>query len=206
MAKVLLVDDHRIVTLALKHNIDYIGGYDVVGVAHDGGEVLEQIFINKPDIVILDVQLPTIGGDELLPIIKKTSHCKVFMLTGSNNRYLWGRLIKEGADGLAVKSISSEELKVGLDKIMIGEKFVHSYILDSVSDFNEGILLKIPAKKRERLSLIERQYVVLESSCLSENVIADRLNVAVPHLFDIRRSIMSKLGIKRDMDFKSFFL
>lgn len=69
--RIAIIDDHRIVTQAISGLLGQYKDFKVVGVGYDGKSALELVVSQKPDLLILDLQLPGLSGSELLPIVKK---------------------------------------------------------------------------------------------------------------------------------------
>lgn len=110
MARILLVDDHRLFTESLQFLLNTYG-IEVVGVAENGFEAIQKIETLKPDIVLLDVMMPGCNGIQTLKRIKsKTPTVKVVMLTTSEDDEDLFQAIKLGASGYLLKSMDGKEL------------------------------------------------------------------------------------------------
>ena len=105
---VLVVDDHpsfRAVAIALLT----AGGFDVVGEANDGGSALRQIMALRPDLVLLDIQLPDIDGFEVLRRLDLNGEGPAVVLISSRDASDFGQLLREGG---SLGFISKGELSV----------------------------------------------------------------------------------------------
>lgn len=103
--RVLIVDDHQLFADALRHVLDRSDDVDVVGVAHDGGEAVEVAISSRPDVVLMDVGLPTVDGYEAARRLRAIRHAaKVIALTGR----LDDRVRAEAASAGMVGSLSKD--------------------------------------------------------------------------------------------------
>jgi DNA-binding NarL/FixJ family response regulator len=84
--------------------------FQVVGEAGNGRDALDVVHRTRPDVVLLDVNMPGVGGVETVEILRKTESCKVIMLTISKNEEDLFGAIKAGADGYMLKNAAPEEL------------------------------------------------------------------------------------------------
>ncbi|WP_163834338.1 response regulator [Spartinivicinus ruber] len=109
--KVMLVDDEQ-------HVIDYVSelvesvGFSMAGYANGGREALEKLPVLKPDLILLDVTMPGIPGNELVAEIKKRDElAKIIMLTSRNAAYIVKSCINNGARGYILKSQGPEYIR-----------------------------------------------------------------------------------------------
>ncbi|UCH59347.1 MAG: response regulator transcription factor [Anaerolineales bacterium] len=118
--RLVVVDDHALFRSGL---ISLLGGmpeFQVVGEAANGREAIEVVQRLKPDVVLLDVNMPIMGGVETVQALNEGEKCKIVMLTISkNDEDLFGA-IAAGADGYLLKNASPEELCKAIMKIHEG--------------------------------------------------------------------------------------
>ncbi len=118
--RLVVVDDHALFRSGL---ISLLGGmpeFQVVGEAANGRDAVEVIQRLKPDVVLLDVNMPVMGGVETVQALKDSEKCKIVMLTISkSDEDLFGA-IAAGADGYLLKNASPEELCKAILKIHEG--------------------------------------------------------------------------------------
>ncbi|MDF2696582.1 MAG: response regulator [Labilithrix sp.] len=116
MKRVLIVDDHvRFRATARRWLVS--GGFDVVGEAADGAEALGAAARLRPDVILLDVQLPDIDGFEIAARVRSNGHCPTVILTSSRDAAEFGGLVeRSGARGFIPKAeLSSARLTALLD-------------------------------------------------------------------------------------------
>jgi CheY-like chemotaxis protein len=114
--RVLIVDDHvRFRATARRWLVS--GGFDVVGEAADGAEALGAAARLRPDVILLDVQLPDIDGFEIAARVRSNGHCPTVILTSSRDAAEFGGLVeRSGARGFIPKAeLSSARLTALLD-------------------------------------------------------------------------------------------
>lgn len=122
-SRVLVVDDHEVVGAGLKALLAPL--FDVLGPVRDGGHVLSAIKELEPDVVLLDISLPTRSGLDLLPDIRKARpRLPVVMLTGSAD-YVTGRAaLVLGALGFLPKDSGLDELELALRSVLHGKQYL----------------------------------------------------------------------------------
>ena len=118
--RLLVVDDHALFRSGLISLLRGMPEFQVVGEASNGREVLEILSQIAPDVILLDVNMPIMGGVEALQAIKANSTVKVIMLTISkNDDDLFGAIIS-GADGYLLKNSTPDELCKGIQQVYSG--------------------------------------------------------------------------------------
>lgn len=109
--RLVVVDDHALFRAGLVNLLDQMPDLEVVGEAGDGREALEEVQRKHPDVVLLDVNMPVMGGVETVEALKANEDTRILMLTISkHDEDLFGA-IAAGADGYLLKSAEPEELR-----------------------------------------------------------------------------------------------
>ena len=117
--KVMLADDHILMREGIRQLLEFDGTIEVVDEASDGIECLEKITQSKPDILLLDINMPKKNGIDVLEEIKKKNiKVKVLILTVHNEVEYLLRAVDIGADGYILKDSESVELKKAINTIM----------------------------------------------------------------------------------------
>ena len=122
MIRIVVVDDHEIVRKGISAILQADSEFQVVGEASDGKAALRTILETRPDVALVDVRLPEIGGVELCHHIQRESpETKVLILTS----YLDGNLVREcisaGANGYVLKDTASTDLRRSIRQLARGE-------------------------------------------------------------------------------------
>lgn len=194
--RLAIVDDHRLVTQALSNLFSQYPDFKVVGTGFDGKTVLELVVSHQPELLMLDLQLPGISGDELIPILKKAyPNLRVIVLTASQLKQAWQKVLTLGADGIALKSVASEDLISGVRRVMKGEMFIDPVIQDHLSSADSGVFLNLPEELNARITRREREILLLVLNNLTSKQIADKLGISDRTVSKHRENIYHKLGV-----------
>jgi DNA-binding NarL/FixJ family response regulator len=116
----VVVDDHALFRAGLISLLNEMPEYHVVGEAGSGEKAIEVIKKAKPDVVLLDVNMPGIGGVETVRLLKKSEECHIIMLTISKSEEDLFGAIAAGADGYLLKNAEPEELKKAIQLVQQG--------------------------------------------------------------------------------------
>jgi len=193
---VLLVEDHTIVRQGLKRLLEE-RGINVVGEAGDGYQAVRVAKEKHPDIVIMDISLPKLGGiDATRRIKKELPGTKVLMLTiHSEENYIF-KSLDAGASGYLLKDTVADELVNAIEVVERGEIFVSSSIPHRVVDEYREMVRK--GKKIDEFSKLtnrEREVLKLISEGYTSRQIAEMLFISVKTVDNHRANIMNKLDI-----------
>ena len=122
MTRVLLADDHKIVRQGTKLYLESMG-IDVVGEATDGNEAVQMAQKLKPDVVIMDIQMPELTGIEATRRIRyDNENVRVLVLTAYDNPSYIHALLEAGADGFVLKTAELSELLKALKEVAVGKQ------------------------------------------------------------------------------------
>ncbi len=176
---VIIVDDHHVMREALSNLLSMEQGIYVVGEAKDGDEAIKMTKYLKPDVVIMDITMPVLNGEDALRIIKRSMpETKVLILTMHNSKQSVCRALKEGASGYLLKDATSEELVEAIMTVYKGgmalspsiAKFAEKGIIGKHMeiDENEDDLDRLTDRERQILSFIAEGKTNKEiANCLS---------------------------------------
>jgi DNA-binding NarL/FixJ family response regulator len=127
----LIADDHRLMVEGTKQALERAGGFDVVGEAVNGSQVLPLVRRLKPDLVLLDLRMPQMDGLTCLTKIRKEfPDMKVAMLSVSQDPELIQTALKRGANAYIVKSIDPDDLAGALRQALEGNVFTTAGITE----------------------------------------------------------------------------
>lgn len=116
-----VVEDNKLVRLAVTKLIDRIGDFKIVGFADDGRAAVREILDKKPQIAIVDIGLPSLDGIEVTRQIKKAiPNLKVIMLTASDSDRHVVEALDAGADGYVLKEVFGDRLEMAIRSVRIG--------------------------------------------------------------------------------------
>jgi len=198
MVKVLLVDDHELITTAIKALLDAADNITVIGVAKNGEQGILAVEEKRPDIVLMDVEMPGMGGAEACRrILKAHPETKIIGFSQHDNNSVPKQLLKIGAVGFISKNSSSEEMIHTIHKVMAGD----IYLCEDV--FNKFVV-KTKTKDKDNpcsiLSPRESEVVrlILRGKTIQEMVEILRIKDKTINTFRYR--IYKKLGVKNDVE------
>lgn len=120
MIRIVVVDDHALFRSGLISLLGDMGEFQVVGEAANGREALDVVRQTKPDIVLMDVNMPIMGGVETVRALKGHESCRIIMLTISKSDEDLLSAISAGADGYILKNASPEDLKKAILQVHHG--------------------------------------------------------------------------------------
>ena len=136
--RVIIIDDHALFRDGLKGLLEQ-RNIDVAGVAADGKEGIELARDIKPDIVLLDLRMPNMGGLDVLPVLRKDlPETPVVMLTTSNDESDLIKALRTGAQGYLLKDMEPDELVGALRDIEKGKNVVASDLTDALARMVQG--------------------------------------------------------------------
>ena len=123
--KVMLADDHILMREGIRQLLEFDGSIDVVAEANDGEECIEKLLLAKPQILLLDINMPKKNGLEVLKSLKsKKSKLKVLVLTVHNDI---------GVNGYVLKDSESAELKKAIFTVAEGESYIQPSLIPALN-------------------------------------------------------------------------
>ena len=125
MIKVLVVDDHELVRSGISRLLSDAKGIEVVGEAESGEEAVQFAKEYEPDIVLMDIRMPGIGGLEATrKIIRQNEEIQVIAVTACDDNPYASRLLQAGASGYITKGADAEEMVNAILKVKSGQKYI----------------------------------------------------------------------------------
>ncbi len=156
--KVMIADDHVLMREGVRQLLEYDGTIKVISEAADGVECLKNLETLKPDILLLDINMPNKNGIEVLEEIKKSDiDIKILILTVHNEIEYLIKAVDIGVDGYILKDSESAELKKAINYIYNGE----NYIQPSLIPVLNSRLMNRNMDKEKIDSLTKRELEVL---------------------------------------------
>ena len=192
MTRVLLADDHPVVTEGLRRIVASVPGLKVVGEARTGAEVLTQLVRNPVEVLVLDSTLPDRCPLDLLKrIANRWPRTRVLLLGTGPDDPVAVRAIRDGAAGFAAKSQSPLELRAAVERIAAGCRYVHPAVA-------ERLMFAAPGDggpSHESLSGREFEVLCLMGAGRPPREIGPRLGISVKTVATHRARILEKLGL-----------
>src|SRR5262249_25262767 len=135
--RVLLADDHRVVAEGLRGLLDPY--FDVVGIASDGRELLSAAKTLDPDVVVLDISMPSLNGIEAARQLRRTnSRAKLIFLTMHREVTYAARALEAGASGFVLKHSATSELVTAIQEALKGGTYITPQIAGDLYSFRRG--------------------------------------------------------------------
>jgi DNA-binding NarL/FixJ family response regulator len=189
MMRLLIADDHPVFLESLPLLVAKIPGYEVVGKMSNGREVLEFLAHTPVDMVLTDIQMPGMGGIELIGELRRLYPAvKVLMLTMLEDTETVRAALKAGAAGYVLKSASLVVFSKALNAVAAGGTYYSEELLQRLEEVKEG--------GPDGLTDREVEIVRLISAGLKSSEIAKRLFISVNTVDTHRKNIFSKTGVK----------
>lgn len=195
--KILIADDHALVRQGIASFLNMSDAYEVVGEAADGVEAIEAVKKYKPDVVLMDISMPKLGGLEATLEIKKANPAtKILVLTQYEDTVYIRRFFKAGASGYLLKKAVGIELLTALEAVMSGRTYVHPSIATSVVDGYIGYPKGGPVEDMyDSLTDREKQVLKLIAEGYTQKEAADILNISAKTVITHQTNISEKLRI-----------
>ncbi len=195
--RVLIVDDHTIVREGLRMILAQQEDMEVVGEAADGSEAIDKVRRLKPDVVVMDIAMPGLGGLEATPeVLKASPQSKILVLTQHDDVEYIHRFLKMGVAGYVLKKAAGSELVSAVRAVCQGTPVIDPMVLDKVI---KGFVEKPPVAGSEslydQLSEREKQVLKLVAEGKTMQQAADILCLSIKTVMTHRTNIMEKLGI-----------
>lgn len=196
MTTVLIADDHGIVREGLRRLLESETDIDVVGEAGDGEELLRQCERLRPQVVILDITMPKLGGLETLERLRK-SHpsVKAILLSVHSDPPFVQSAVSLGADGYLLKNGPAADVIEAVKAVIRGGSFFSPPIAKEIVE-----QLRTPQRGGDPFSLLsvrEREILHLIADGLSAKEIANNLQISTKTVEAHRTSLMRKLGVRK---------
>lgn len=199
MIKVMLVDDHELVRTGFRLILDDAEDIDVVAEADSGESALQLIPESKPDLVLMDINMPGIGGIEATRTIKrKFPDTKVIVVTVHTEAPFPSKLHEAGAIGYVTKGCPASELLDAIRTVGQGKPFLSAEVAQKLSLAKlSGVDSELPF---DSLSKREMQVLMLIVQGAKNQEISDTLCVSPKTVSTYRHRLFEKLGVQTDAE------
>lgn len=197
LIRVLLADDHPLVRAGIRASLERHARIRIVGEAPDGAEAVRLACALKPDIVLLDINMPGLGGFAAAKLLrKKLPSCRPIFLTMHEDSEYARQAVAAGAKGFVQKDASPEELRRAIEAVHRGR----TYFSDAASRALLADVVGAGGSLRETeddgLTARERTVLVQITEGVSNKTIAARLGIGVRTVETHRQRLMMKLDIR----------
>ncbi|MCP4289144.1 MAG: response regulator [Gammaproteobacteria bacterium] len=199
MIRVLLVDDHELVRTGFRHILAGSNEVDVVGEANSGEDALAKIKTSAPDLVLMDVNMPGIGGIEATRKIKRLyPSIQVIVITIHSDTPFPEQLHDAGALGYLTKGCPADELFEAIHTVNRGKPFISSEVSKKLT------LARINGRDSDTpfsaLSQREMQVFLMITQGHKTQEISDSLCLSPKTVSTYRHRLFEKLDVNTDVD------
>lgn len=193
---VLIVEDHTLLRQGLIAMISSDPALEVVGEADNGRDAIRQAAQLKPDVILMDINMPVMNGSEALTEIKhRDPNIKVIMLTAHNAEEYIRDSIKAGANGYVLKQATRDELIMGIHKVIGGKTYLTPDVADKLfNKYLSGSAVQ-EAPTWEQISKREREVLKLVAEGNTNKIIANQMCVSIKTVEKHRSNLMKKLDL-----------
>ncbi len=206
--RLLLADDHAVVRSGLRMLLQAQPDMKIIGEAETGQEAIRRVAELRPDVVLMDIEMPGMNGIEATRRIKaEAPQAAVLALTMYEDDQYFFEMLRAGASGYVPKRAAPDELVSAIRAVSRGEVFlypslagrlVQDYLLRGRPEEQEPATDDLTAREQEVLKLI--------AEGLSNNEIADRLVISAKTVDRHRENIMRKLNLHNRVDLVKYAL
>ena len=196
MLKVLLVDDHKLIRVGLRQIIEAEADFEVVGEAESGQDGLEKARELKPDIVVMDINMPGMNGIEATRRIARLDpRPRILIVSVLSRDPVPSRLLEAGADGYLSKDTAADEILTALKMVRLGKRYLSADLARqmALSQFDGESPL-------DQLSDREMEVLLMVTDGQSIQEIAEILHVSPKTVATYRYRLFEKLDVKNDVE------
>ena len=199
MIKVLVADDHDLVRTGIVRMLGDIRDVKVVGEANTGEEAVTKARDLLPDVVLMDLRMPGIGGMEATrKIVRQCPDTRVIAVTACEDDPYPARLFKAGALGFVSKGAGMDEVVTAIRAVARGQRYISPQIAQQLA--LKAVRDEVPALPFQVLSEREMQICMMVVNCEKAQDIANKLHLSPKTVNTYRYRIFEKLHIDSDVE------
>ena len=198
LINILLVDDHELVRTGISRIIDDVRGMKVIGEADSGEEAVKWCRKNEPDVILMDINMPGIGGlDAMNKILRSKGDIKIIMLTMHTENPFPTKVMQAGAAGYLSKAAAPDEVLKAIRVVHSGQRYLAPEIaqqmaLSQLSPSNEDPFSALSERELQIMIMITKGQRVID--------ISEQLNLSPKTVNSYRYRLFDKLGIHGDVE------
>ena len=207
--KIMITDDHSMIREGLKNLLELEGDIEVIAEAEDGEDCLNKLLTVKPDVLLLDINMPKLNGLEVLKKLKELkSKVKVLVLTVHNETEYLMKAVEIGINGYVLKDSESSELKKAIYAIYDGENYIQPSLIPSLNskmiEKNEDEI-KIDSLTKRELQVLKELAVgkfnrdIAKEMEISERTVKNHISSIFKKLDVTDRTQAAVFAIKNDL-------
>lgn len=192
--KILLVDDHELIINGIMNLLAPYPRFHIIAHIDDGLEVYNACRIHEPDIVVLDLGLPSINGLDLIPQLRsRWPQMAILAYTAHMEEFMAVRTLSAGATGYVLKNSSRKTLLAAIQMVSTKKRYIDPALnRDAINS-----ALNSDADSPELLTPRERQILKLIANSYTNRLISEQLCISVKTVETHRLNIMKKLNVHK---------
>jgi DNA-binding NarL/FixJ family response regulator len=192
--RILIADDHPIFRSGLRQVIESDGSMSVIAEADDGATALKLIREHKPDIVVLDINMPGVSGFDVVASMRNENlSSEVALLTMHNEEAMFAKALSLGVRGYVLKDSATSDILNCLHAVRKGQNYTSAELTKYL--FKRAAGQSTPVEGLDSLTPTERRVLALIAEYLTSREIADKLGISVRTVENHRNNICAKVGV-----------
>lgn len=202
MINVMLVDDHGLVRNGIKRILDDVDGIAVVAEAENGEQAIRQVRRQRPDVILMDISMPGIGGLEATrKIAQSLPGIKIIAVTIHDDDPFPARLLEAGAVGYLTKGCDVREIISAIRSVHVGKQYITPVVAQklALSFINNGDKSPI-----DRLTQRETQVMLMIVKGSTNKEISEKLCLSPKTTSTYRYRLFDKLGVFNEVELTRF--
>ncbi|OGT20345.1 MAG: hypothetical protein A2V90_05865 [Gammaproteobacteria bacterium RBG_16_57_12] len=196
MINVLIVDDHSLVRSGIARILNDVPDIKVVGEAESGEDALRQVSLIRPDVVLMDANMPGIGGLEASrKLLHNHPDIKILVVTVYGDGPIPMRFLEAGVSGYLTKGCSAEEIVTAVMEVYAGRHYLGREVSQHLA---MSMVTGIPENPFSKLSQRELQVMIMVIHGYKISEISDSLCLSPKTISTYRCRSFEKLGVRND--------
>jgi two-component system, NarL family, invasion response regulator UvrY len=198
MIRIMLVDDHRLVRAGLRRVLAEAADMEVIADASSGEEALELVRTKAPDVVLMDINMPGIGGLEATRrMVQRLPQVKVIVVSMHLEEPYPSRMLAAGASGYISKDSAADDVIAAIRRVYSGGHYVAA---DVAGNMAASLVKGKSDSPFDQLSQRETQVMIMVTKGYSTQEISDRLHLSPKTVSTYRYRLFEKLSVNNDVE------
>lgn len=186
--RIAIVDDHPMVAEGIQSILESYDDVQVIATLSDGRHIIDQVADLNPDVILLDLNMPGIGGLSTTEILlERRPDTRILILSMHDSPEYISSALSHGAMGYVLKDVPTDEIKKAIDAVMAGERYLCTGAQGSLEPFD--------STDREQLTNREQTILLQLAQGRSNKEVGEALDISVRTVETHRKNIKRKLGI-----------
>lgn len=194
--RILIIEDHTLVRAAVKAILRQHGAFIVIGETANGKDGIDLAKKLKPDVILLDIELPDISGMQVAKRILQASQTKIIALTSRTDEVYLNQLAKLGVNNYLTKNCTPHELLEAISNSKKNQPYITPQVAEQIS------MSYLRPQTTPLTNLSQRELEIFIMICHGEKTahIAEKLFLSPKTINKHRQSLLKKLGVRNDVE------